>query len=280
MSYDRIIQVLNKQFISDIIKKYDYAEESLKAMMAEKLKGNYKEYPFNIIQYLIVGLINKELPEEIIFSKDEIRRIAKESLDDLIENERKIQPLHISLLYSCIASIDQTTRKITLDKEACANMRALIEENPAGYFEKFVRLGAVSSNPEYNSVACEPFWEQIFGSAEKFEEFLNKQDSSTIPNIERIKNFWALYKNNDYKMISFEGQGNVKEKIDNDLKEEYKMLQELLEIEQKMKNTIDPKELSKLLDRVKNEIPLFISKSGEIRRNIESKLELLKNTEK
>jgi hypothetical protein len=280
MPYDEIIQVLNKQHLSDISKKYDYNEDSLKAMMSEKLKGNYPEYPFNIIRNLITGLIKRVLLVEIIFSKENMLQIAKDALDDLIENDKQITPLHLDLLYTCIVSINQTTQKFILDKDACSKIRALIEENPERYFENFVRLGGHSSNTDFNFVACEPFWEQIFGSAEKFEEFLNKQDSSTIPNIERTKNFWELYKNNRYKMISFSDQGNVQEKIDNDLKEEYKMLQKLLEIERKMKNSIDSKELKKLLARIYDEIQLPISKRDEIRRNIVSQLALLKNTEK
>jgi hypothetical protein len=268
--YMTLLNLIDKAKGNEISIKYSYNDDDYKELITSKLKGVYPYYPYNITGGIIIALINKEFKEEIIFSKENMLQIAKGALDDLIQNDNQIKQQHISLLYSCVDKIDQTTRNVTLDKDACLKIRTLIEENPIGYFENFVRLGMYSSSPDFNSVACEPFWKQIFGNTEEFEEFLNKQDLSTI-----LKNFWELYKNNGYNMISFEGQGNVQEKIDNDLKEEYKMLLELLKIEQNMKNSIDPKELSILLDRVDNEILLPISKRGEIRKDIVSKLKSL-----
>lgn len=93
------------------------------------------------------------------------------------------------------------------------NYETAYNEKPAGYFENFIRLGMVSFNKEFNSVACEPFWEQIFNDKTDFESFIKEQNKSTVPNIDLIRNFWDLYKNNNYKPIEFQNQGNVQEKL-------------------------------------------------------------------
>ncbi|MDR2232948.1 MAG: hypothetical protein LBE56_07480, partial [Tannerella sp.] len=94
----------------------------------------------------------------------------------------------------------------------------------------FVRLGGWTSSPDYNSVACEPFWEQIFDGKDNMNNFIDSLPTS-IPKINLMKNFWKLYQNNNYKMIEFHGQGNVEEKIKNNLDNEVNDLNTLLEIE-------------------------------------------------
>ena len=47
----------------------------------------------------------------------------------------------------------------------------------------------------------------------------------------RVKNFWKLYKANDYAPIEYNNQGSVQAKIDNDLQEEVKKLNILIDIE-------------------------------------------------
>ena len=37
---------------------------------------------------------------------------------------------------------------------------------------------------------------------------------------ERVKNYWMLYKYNEYSAINFENQGNVQNKIDNCFRDE------------------------------------------------------------
>ena len=90
-------------------------------------------------------------------------------------------------------------------------MKNEIQNNPQGYFSMFIRKGE-TSNPEFNTVSPEPFCVTIFGSYGKFEEFL--KNVRMIINIRiRVKNFWELYKNNDYRPIEFDRQGSVQEKL-------------------------------------------------------------------
>jgi hypothetical protein len=222
--YTVILKVLQKNNQNTLSEKYSISDTDYKELLLSKLQGDYPDYPANIIQDLIIGLIEKGIKEELIFTKDELLSIAKDALDNLIKNDNTIKQKHIDLLYSCITGIVKTT--IQLDTAACNKIKALIEQNPAGYFDNFVRLGMTGNNPQFNSVACEPFWEQIFGSAADFKQFI-EDNQDKIPKYELVSNFWELYENNNYSHIIYNNKGNVQAKIDNNLRDEVAQLHSL-----------------------------------------------------
>ena len=84
----------------------------------------------------------------------------------------------------------------------------------------------MSSNPEFNTIACEPFWKQIFGDATNFEKFISDCETNGVENMSLVRNFWELYKYNKYNPIEFDNQGNVQEKIDRGLNKEVKLLKQ------------------------------------------------------
>ena len=90
-----------------------------------------------------------------------------------------------------------------------------------------VIYSAVSTNPDFNSIACEPFWEQIFGSADNFESFINDPARDTCDKIDLVRNFWRFYKRNGFEQLRYEDMGNVQNKIDNALQEEIGKLDRL-----------------------------------------------------
>lgn len=144
------------------------------------------------------------------------------------ENEQnKFSEDGFTLFYNCKSKTDPKTHRVYLRQEALDIMKNEIQKNPQGYFSMFIRTG-ITSNPEYNIVSPEPFCAQIFGNG-NFEEFLEKCKDDNQYTI-RAKNFWELYKNNGYKPIEFDGQGNVKEKIDNNFKHEIILLNQLKRI--------------------------------------------------
>ncbi|KAA6318376.1 hypothetical protein EZS27_031604 [termite gut metagenome] len=192
--------------------------------------------------------------------------ISKSALDNLIENDNQIKQIHIDLLYSCITDIHQTTRVVTLDQESCLKIKKLIEKTPLGYFDNFVRLGGFSTAPDWNSVACESFWQQIFGSEQEMETFINKQDSTTISKFILIKNFWELYKNNSYKPIEFQNQGNVEKKIQSNLNKEVQDLNKLLEIEREF----DEFEKDRTLTPCKKDDEYYLSQYIRLQNRIDS----------
>ena len=112
-------------------------------------------------------------------------------------------------------------------------VKDLIFKSPNIYLKQFVRLGSISSNPEINSIVCEPFWNQIFDSVEDFDRLMRTCDNKHIEKFVRVERFWELYKNNDLKPIKFENQGDVQKIIDNDLEIPYGWFKELKELENK-----------------------------------------------
>ncbi len=145
---------------------------------------------------------------------------SKSYLDRYVATGNPELKIYKDLLYSCIADVDEVSQKIRLDAGACEKVRQLIERYPCSYLDGFVFLGVVSTSPDFNSIACEPFWEQIFGSADNFESFINDPARDTCDKIDLVRNFWRLYKRNGFEQIHYEGMGNVQEKIDNALWDE------------------------------------------------------------
>lgn len=285
--YFKILTLIYTENGKEIQENYKYKDDEYRNIILTKLKGVYPEYPYGIVRTILIGIINNEFHENIIFKKEDILNVAISSWQDLIKNDKHVSQQHIELLYSCISDINPTTRKITLDKDSCSAMRECITKEPVGYFEKFVRLGMISFDKESNSIACEPFWEQIFNDKTDFESFISGQNATAIPNINLIRNFWELYKNNDYKPIEFHNQGNVQEKIDNGLINETKKLNRLLEIEKTLQKYETEKskasskhgynsyseQYKKLLNDI-DENGLYIAKTDEIRNKIQSAISL------
>jgi len=286
-----IYKLLYKENLSEIFTQHSYSENEYKEMILRKLKGNYPNYPFSITKSIITGLINSEFNREIIFTKKEVLEVAKSAFENFVSHEQHINQKHIDMLYSCISEIDQSSGTV-LDEDACLLMKRTISENPAGYFENFVRLGMWSSNPEYNSIACEPFWDQIFDSKKEMSELINTHHQS-IPNIRLINNFLKLYENNNYTPIQFEGQGKVQDKIDNNLETEIRDLDDLLKKESEFNNLEQERgtkgnetsvgeykmllrEYETLLNKVEN-IHLDIPKRGEIIQGINVAIQSIDN---
>lgn len=283
ISYFKILALIYTENGKEIQENYKYKDHEYRDIVLTKLKGIYPEYPYGIVRAILIGIINNEFNEKIIFKKEDILNVAISSLQDLIKNDKHISQQHIELLYGCISDINPTTRIITLDKDSCSVIKEYITKKPAGYFKNFVRLGMISFNKEFNSIACEPFWEQIFNDKTDLESFIREQSESAIPNINLIQNFWELYKNNNYNPIEFQNQGDVQEKIDKGLINEIKKLNKLLEIEDILQKYEEEKsndssthddtfyleQCKKLLSDI-DENGLHIAKTDEIRTKIQS----------
>ena len=224
--------LIYKRSAEQVCKNYNIQESKYKEFLTNKLLGNHPLYPYQLIRDIIHAFLNKELTEDTILNVDEIIKIAKDSLLQLCEKEPIVSQQHLKMLYNCIHNINPHTKKVILDNNLCKHIGQKIREIPAAYFENFVRLGGVSSNPDFNTIACEPFWHQIFGEASSFESFINELTKETVPNILCVKNFWELYKANGYTPIEYNNQGDVQAKINNELRDEINKLKRLQEIEE------------------------------------------------
>lgn len=176
------------------------------------------------------------------------------------ENEQnKFSEDGFTLFYNCQSKTDPKTHRVYLRQEALDLMKHEIQNNPQGYFSMFIRKGE-TSNPEFNTVSPEPFCITIFGSYGKFEEFLKKCKNDNQYTI-RVKNFWELYKNNDYRPIEFDGQGNVQEKIDSCFINEIKLLYQLQYIKKYLNRG---GKVNDKLKRLFDKSELYITLRGDI----------------
>lgn len=227
--YIHIARLMTKIHTDKLIQIYGYENETAyKQFIDSKFRSG--SYP-HITRRLILDSLSPDNTIEFIFSKEEMLEWSKSYLDKYIATGNSELNAYKNLLYSCIADVDKNTRKITLETEACRKVRQLIDRCPCSYLDGFVFLGGVSSNSDFNSIACEPFWNQIFGSADNFETFISDSALNVCDKINLVRNFWRLYKRNDYEQIFYEGMGNVRKKIDNDLRDEVSKLDKLEAIE-------------------------------------------------
>lgn len=227
--YIHIARLITRTHTDKLLQTYGYDNmDAYKQFIDAKFRGG--EYPY-ITRQLILDNLSAKHSIEFIFSKDEMLGWSKSYFDRYIAAGNSELKIYKDLLYSCIADVDKVSQKIRLDAGACGQVRQLIERSPCSYLDGFVFLGGVSTSPDFNSIACEPFWEQIFGSADNFERFINDPARDTCDKIDLVRNFWRLYKRNGFEQLRYEGTGNVQRKIDNALREEVSMLDQLEAIE-------------------------------------------------
>lgn len=272
--------LIYKRSAEQVSEKYNIQEGEYKELLIKKLHGNYPYYPYQLVRDYIFALLKNEIKEEAILSSNDVITIAKESLYELCRIESVVSQQHLRMLYNCVSKVDVNTDKVTLDDDVCKFVGKQIKANPIPYFESFVRLGRVSSSPDFNTIACEPFWEQIFGNASDFNSYIEGLTEKEVPNILRVKNFWKLYKANDYAPIEYNNQGSVQAKIDNDLREEVKKLNMLIDLEKEFNDLYSdsksslPSEKSVYIARYNrcltaiDNIGLYVKFTGNLRAQI------------
>lgn len=275
--------LLEKSVADRLCKKFEISMEDYKSTIYDKLIGSNNEYPYEIVKQQLWAYKRGEIRQSLIFTEDQLLMILKKSLKDLIKNNPGYTPLHNNILRGCIAFIDPTSKKVTLDAEACEMVLHSIESKPDEYIKDFVFLAGVSSAPDWNSITCDPFWRQIFLSAENIKDFIFNEKLDGLLNIKRVRNFWSIFEMNNYEPIEFQEQGPVQAKIDKDLVHEYDQLKEILSIESNVKALIistDTIVISyqklKSLQAILKENTLYITKKGNVISLINDKFEELK----
>lgn len=246
---------------TEICKKYSIKPKEFKTEFSSKLKGQPGKYPSNLIRELIINTID-EGEEDYLFTKAELQDIAKFHIKNYINKKVDItENLEIELLYENIDTLEMPDRIIKLNKEVCELIKDYIIERPDFYIQSFVRNGMFSSSKDWFMLACEPFWEQIFVSNTEFEKFIMNSLLVEKDKIKLVRNFWTIYRLNNYKPIQFENQRiTYEEAIADDLQS---IAEEALKFEQ-YEATVD--EISN--EEISNEDK--INKLKEISAKIES----------
>ena len=190
-------------------------------------------------------------------------------------------------LHDCIDHIEVSSGLVYLDSKCLKAYHECIEKNPNLYISNLAFLKGTSSQAELNIsyIDCESFWRDIFGDETQFESYLKSCYAKKIAKSDLAWNFWQLYKANDFKPISYENQGPVQAKIDNNLVDEIKKLERMRHVEEEISKVPDDinslsadekTEYKQILSRFKEElkgIKLYISLNGTLNRLIDEKLE-------
>ena len=189
----------------------------------------------------------------------------------------------IDLLYACIDYVKPSDRHIILDNSCCKQARQLIEKYPDYYFNTFVRLlYSYSSHADSNAITCEPFWEQIFESSTELNQLIFSERLNNIKYINRVRNFWRIYSENDYKPIEFTNQGVVLEIINNDFMVQISQLEKLKTYESLLQKIILNPENNMNFEisiQYKEKIKEMKQNIEQIKLNIKLKHKLLRDIE-
>ncbi|MBE6333902.1 MAG: hypothetical protein E7071_03635 [Bacteroidales bacterium] len=211
-------------------KKYNLNMEKYKDRLLGIIVDEKKDSNFQLVRYIHSAFCTHKIKEEEQLIKDaDIWPSIKRQFLKVCPEFDDLQVMK-GWLYNCIDHMEPSSRHIILDRECLDACRERIIARPDIYIKDFVFLGCISSNPELNTIACEPFWEQIFGDATKFENFISDCETNGVENINLVRNFWELYKANKYNQIEFDNQGNVQEKIDYGLNKEANLLKHAQDI--------------------------------------------------
>lgn len=261
-----------------------YAQETLNTLgISEEEYTSYLLGLLNRVDWDSMMRVQRELVSELMSHDDEylikyseLYKLVKQQFYVILNDVSVNEDEKYSYLLSCFT---RAGRYHSIDEECRSKYRKYITKNPNWYVANFVRLGMQSSSPDVNSITCEPFWRQIFGSTNEMYSYLFWNENDNTPNIQRARNFWRLFKANEYKPIEFDKQGNVQAKIDNDLNNEISQLEELEQIKQELKSLRTNVKSNRLsvkqaqlrigqLDRKLSKIPLYIRLNGKIREEI------------
>lgn len=256
-----IIINLNTKFIRKDIEKVDI--DIIRNFLSINYNVEYKSSELTkfISVYNDDRRNNKSVNENILI-------IPIEELTEIVFNyfanyTEKLSDRGFTLFYNFLGIVEQEN----LRERALVLMRNEIRKKPIEYLSHYICTG-FSSNPECNVVYPEVYYRDIFGSNDGFEKFLNNiKGESDI--VRKVKNYWQLYKYNDYLAIEFRNQGVVEEKIDKCFESEVEQLNELLQIKEK----IDNKEVinDELISRFEKN-NLYIKLRGKIQEKINNLL--------
>lgn len=286
-AYKLIVKVITIQNFEEYDKKFGLDFYSYKERLLDMIKN--EDVKVNVISRLHADFKKSRIKEEEVLIKDaDIWPYMQEKFIQATKDTNSDGVWLRGRLYGCIDHIEESSQLVYLDPKCLKAYRECVEKKPDLYISNFVFLGGWSSHPDFNSVACEPFWRQIFGDETQFESYLTECCAKKIEKSDLAWNFWQLYKANDFKPISYDNQGPVQEKIDNNLVDEIKKLERMQYVKEDISKVPDDMnslsadektEYKQILLRCKEElkdIKLYISLNGTLNRLIDKKLEAYK----
>lgn len=292
--YDKISNNDNFEILTSLLYRGNLSRKLERPMRSSDIEM-IKELLVNTICPVTISQLISDVIEVCLKEKmgDESLTLSIQSLKEIQLNYLKFYTTEkteldeegITLLYQCQKSTNPKTHKVSLYNEALQIMRGFIEVHPSGYISNFIRTGW-SSSKIINKVFPEPFYEDLFKTNDSFEKFIMRDELSSVFGIEKVRNYWQIYKCNDFRPIEFNNQGVVEEIINSNFVSEIVKLNKLKEISKQVNSIVN--KLKKLkadsssideirlkmkeLETQRAEIDLYISLNGQIHDRIESLL--------
>ncbi|WP_311378795.1 KAP family P-loop NTPase fold protein [Alloprevotella tannerae] len=289
-AYELFLKLIALQNIEKYISKYKLDKEAYKSRLLEIIKAD--DSKLNLIKRLHLDYKQHDLKTEECLIKDkDIWPFMKKKFQEAATDSKTDEQWLKDFLYKCIDHREGPFEKIILDQTCLRAYRERIERDPTFYIKKFVFLGMESTSSDFNCIACEPFYLQIFGDKTQVEEFLKECKRKNLEGSLVAWNFWQLYEANNYRPIDYDNQGPVQDKIDNDLIEEVEKLDKMkqieiviseINIEDQTLTSEEQSKLSGLLSKNKKElknIQLPIALKEKILNEIDFKLKTLSQIE-
>lgn len=178
--------------------------------------------------------------EELIVSREDLLDVLTNELKTDLDQSERFESKHLKMLEACTLRKEYTNKRKILGETACRAVREkLINTDPSAYFENFVRQ---SKDAIGGGITCEPFHKQIFKSNKELEELINSYQGA---NQLRVKNFWRLYKANNYADLGFGPADKSSRIIEGDFIKEVGQLDHIEEIAAKFDRLRERGELNK-----------------------------------
>lgn len=286
-AYWLLLRVIYNKNLEGYDKRYGLNLAEYKKSILDVLLDKNIDPLFTMLRAMHMNFVTGELQDsEELIQDGDIKPCLFDAFKGAVNSEIDEKTLK-AWLHNCADRMETGSRKIILNEECVKSYRKHLDSKPGWYIKNFVFLGGVSSDPDWNSVACDGFWKQIFGTDAEIEAFIAKCKTENLDGAEVACNFWELYKANDYCQIEFQNQGNVQEKIDGNLETEFTKLNLMRTIGTDVYKVPDSKEglepemvakhIKTLSDSLKSldSIKLYIKLNGKLREEIKRKQTLL-----
>lgn len=205
---------------------------------------------------------------KLIWSTKDVVDINLQCLKNYIESKPQYDNRLFDLHLACIDGQDSKTNRLHINEEANALVRDAVKRHPDYFLTNFVGTGGQSSNPNTLILGFKPFWEDIIGDANKMEKFINDDKFNDIEHIHRTRNFWKIFKANDFEAPIIHDV-DPQYYLESDLNPYMQKYDKVVEVNNKFKELKENKEVTtdEIIDKCRVFIDMLDKNNCELKWN-------------
>ena len=242
-NHNATIPDMRELFMKNILELSNHGEinagqkDKYRRYLVEYLtKTQWNTNDMRMITRLVSALFDPGANKYLVSAKEVTdiceQQLAIKAQQYMEKPSEEIFSLSMTILQSCVEADDNNG--IKLRAEACRIMRNMIDREPVYYLRDFVTIDDRQDGATKCPVFCEVFWKQIFATELEFEHFIENANYDKLRNIERDRNFWKLYKANDYESFRIDFSGKNMDSATYDFAAEIDMLNTLKSYSEQM----------------------------------------------